>query len=120
MLELIGEERLAKKVEASYILDRHGARTSLDALPSAPTEKRPKKILTKFGLEEIASAHDLLIIRKKLCKRPNDCNRIVTELFEVSERIIIYTPRFKIRFKNLKTGEEKTTDFDGVTAKRIK
>jgi len=70
VLELIGEERLAKKVEASYILDRHGARTSLDELPSAPSEKRPKKILTKFGLEEITMDHNLVMIRKSPEKNP--------------------------------------------------
>jgi hypothetical protein len=32
---------------------------------------------------------------------------------------VIYTPRFRILYRNTKTNEEKSLEFDGVTAKKI-
>jgi hypothetical protein len=43
----------------------------------------------------------------------------VEEIFEVTERSVIYTPRYKLLFKNVNTGEEKVLVLDGVTAKRM-
>jgi hypothetical protein len=119
IIRLEGEERLVNEVEASLILDRSGRDVSLDGLPSAPSERNPKKIFTEFGIEEIAQNWDLDIIRAKIVKRPKDINRVVSELFEVGERAVIYTPRFRVAYKNTRTGKEKTVEFDGVTAQRI-
>ena len=119
MITLEGEERLMNEVKASLILDRFGKEVSLKKLSSGPSERNPRKILAAFGVKEIASDADLDIIRFKILKRPKDINRLVNELFEVNERAVIYTPRFRVLYKNVKTGEEKTMEFDGVTAERI-
>jgi hypothetical protein len=119
VIKLEGEERLMNELKASLILDRSGRDVSLTRLPSAPSERSPKKILAAFGVKEIAPKADLEAIRSKILKRPKDINRLVNELFEVTERAVIYTPRFRVKFKNLRTGEEKNVEFDGVTAERI-
>jgi len=119
VIKLEGEERLINEVKASLILDRSGQEATLKKLPSAPSERNPKKILAAFGVKEIAPDADLDIIRSKILKRPKDINRLVNELFEVNERAVIYTPRFRVLYRNVKTGEEKTMEFDGVTAERI-
>ena len=119
VIRLEGEERLRNEVNASLILDRFGRDTTLERLPSAPSERNPKKILAQYGVEEIASNADLDFIRSKIVNRPGNVNRLVNELFEVDDRVVIYTPRFRVLFRNSKTGEEKTVDFDGVTAERI-
>ena len=59
-------------------------------------------------------------IRERIAKRPKDLCRIVEEVFEVTERTVIYTPRYKLLFRWVKTGEEKILVLDAVTAKRIK
>jgi hypothetical protein len=46
--------------------------------------------------------------------------QIVEEVFEVTERTVIYCPRYKLLFRHVKTREEKTLVLDAVTAKRIK
>lgn len=120
IIKLEGEERLVNEFEALLILDRSGKDVSLDGLPSAPSERNPKKILTEFGIQEIAQNSDLDIIRAKIFKRPKDINRVVSELFEIDERAVIYTPRFRVVYSNTKTGKEKTVEFDGVTAQRIR
>jgi len=119
VIKLEGEERLVNEVKASLVLDRSGQEVTLERLPSAPSERNPKKILEEFGVKEVAPDADLEIIRSKILKRPKDINRLVKELFEVDERAIIYTPRFRVLYRNLKTGEGKTVEFDGVTAERI-
>jgi hypothetical protein len=108
-----------KEFNASLIIDRSGEDVTLERLPSAPSERNPEKILTEFGAEEIPEDEDLNIIQSKILKRPNDINRIINELFEVNERVVIYTPRFRLLYRNVGTGEERAMEFDGVTAKRI-
>ena len=119
VIRLEGEERLRNEVKASFILDQFGQDITLEKLPSAPSEKNPKKILEQYGVEEIASNADLDFIRSKIVDRPKDINRLVNELFEVDERVLIYTPRFRALYMSAKTGEEKALEFDGVTAERI-
>lgn len=119
MIELEGEERLMNETKTSLILDNSGQEVPLNSLPSAPSERDYKKILKENEVEEITQDTDLKIIRSKIFKRPKDVSRVVKELFEVSERAVIYTPRFTVLYRNLRTGEEKTAEFDGVTAERI-
>ena len=119
LIKLEGEERLMNEVKASLILDRFGKEVTLKKLSSGSSERNPKKILAAFGVKEIAPDADLDIIRSKIVRRPKDINRLVNELFEVNERAIIYTPRFRVLYRNVKTGEEKTLEFDGVTSERI-
>jgi hypothetical protein len=116
---LEGEERLVNEAKASYIFDRYGRDASLEKLPSARSEKNPKKAMAKFGIEEVAENADVTFVRARLIKRPNDVKRIVAEIFEVGERVVIYTPQFRILYKNVATGEEKAIEFDGVTAEKI-
>jgi hypothetical protein len=118
-IKLEGEERIMKEFNASLILDRLGQDIPPERLPSAPSERDPEKALTECSVEEIAEDADLNSIQSRILKRPKDINRIVNELFEVNERVVIYAPRFKIRYRNAMTREEKAIEFDGVTAKRI-
>jgi hypothetical protein len=119
MIRLEGEERLKNQAKASLILDRFGQEISLENLPSAPSEEDPYQILEKFGVEEVTENMDVSIMRNKIVKHPADVKRLVCETFEVNERAVIYTPRFRVNFSNMKTGEEKSVEFDGVTAQRI-
>lgn len=123
MIELEGEERLLYEDKASLILDKSGHEVPFEEFPSAPSEENPEKMLTELGEKakklEIAPNADVDIIRSRIVKRPKNIKRIVHELFEVNERASIYTPIYRVLFKNVKTGEVKVIEFDGVTSKRI-
>ena len=119
-IKLEGEERLRIYTKASVVLDRSGQDITLEKLPAAPSEKDPKKILATFGVEEIPPETDVNMIRSRVVARPNDIKRLVKELFEVDERAVIYTPRFKVTYANTRTGAERTVEFDGVTAEKLK
>ena len=119
IIRLQGEERLVDEAKASYIFDRYGRDASLERLPSAHPEKNPKKVIAEFSIEEVPQNADVDSVRSRLVKRPSDVKRIVTEIFEVGERVVIYTPQFRILYKNVRTGEEKAMEFDGVTSERV-
>jgi hypothetical protein len=119
IVRLEGEERLVNEAKGSFILDRYGRDATLEKLPSAPSEKNPKKIIAKFDIEEVSENSDVDYVRNRLVRRPNDVKRVVKEIFEVGERVIIYTPQFRILYRDSKTGEEKAMEFDGVTSERI-
>jgi len=123
VIKLEGEERLLYEDKASLILDKSGHEVPFEEFPSAPSEENPEKMLTELGEKakklEIAPNADVDIIRSRIVKRPKNIKRIVHELFEVDERALIYTPIYRVLFKNVKTGEVKAIDFDGVTSKRI-
>jgi hypothetical protein len=123
-IKLEGEEHLLYEDKASLILDKTGHEVSLKQLPSAPSEEHPKEMLVKLGENaknlEVSSDADVGIVRSKIVKRPEDIKRVIHELFEVTERAVIYTPIYKVLFQNIKTGEVKAIEFDGITSKRIR
>jgi hypothetical protein len=119
VIKLPGEERLTTETKASLILDKFGQEVPPKELPTAPSEKNPEDILATLGVKEIPPNADLDIIRSKILRHPKDINRVVVELFEVNERAVIYTPRYRVLYTNIRTGEGKAVEFDGVTAQRI-
>ncbi len=119
IIKLPGEERLINEAKAFLILDKNGRDAEVDNLPSAPSEKKPEKVIKELGIEELAENVDVNFIRERIAKRPKDLNRIVEEIFEINDRSVIYTPRFKLLFRNVKTWDEKVLVLDGVTSKRI-
>ena len=123
VVKLEGEERLSYEDKAYLILDRVGREVALEQMPSAPSEDKPEEILAEFGEKvrklEMAPNKEINILKSKIVKRPPDIKRVVEELFEVSERAIIYTPVYEIAFENVRSGEVKTVEMDGVTAKML-
>ena len=118
-VKLYGEERLNKEDKAFLILNKNGKDAMVDNLPSAPSEKKPEKIIAEYKIEEIAENADVNFVKERIAKRPKDVSRVVEEVFEITDRSVIYTPRFKLLFRNLKTGEEKVMIIDGVTSERL-
>ncbi len=119
IVTLHGEERLINEAKAFLILDKNGRDSDADSMPSGPSEKKTEKVIKECGIEELAENVDVNFIKERIAKRPKDMYRVVEEIFEVTERSVIYTPRYKLLFRNVRTGEEKILVLDGVTAKRI-
>lgn len=119
ILMLEAEERIVNSAKASLLLDNFGQEITPEELPSAPSEKEPKTILAECNAEEIPENADVDMIRSKILRRPNEISKVVNELFEVTERAVIYAPRYRVTYRNVKTNEIKTTEFDGVTSKRL-
>jgi hypothetical protein len=119
-IELPGEERLQSEAKAALTLDVHGKEASLKQLPSAPSEKNPEEIIAKFNEKQVPPDFELNTLRNKIQKRPADLNWIESETFEVTERLVVYTPRFRAVYRQSRTGKERVAEFDGVTGKLIR
>jgi len=122
VVRIEGEERLIHQAKAYLVLSADGREVSPKRIPSAPSEDQSKKLLAEIESTkklDILPNEEIDIIRSKIVKRPPEIKRIVRELFEVSDRAVIYTPIYKVKFQNAKTGEVKTVKFDGVTAKLL-
>jgi hypothetical protein len=119
VVKLSGEERLVQEEKSFLIMDKNGRDAQVENLPSAPSEKKPEKAIDKYGIEELPENTDVDFVRARIARRPEDISRIVEEIFEVTERTVIYAPRFRVAFKNTTTGEEKALVIDGVSSKRI-
>ena len=119
-IKLEGEERLVKETRAFAILNRYGKDLKLSEFPSAPSEKNPQLLTKSFKMPEIAPCMDVEVMRKRIVQRPDDINRIVSEEFEIDERSLIYTPRFKLTYRCARLGKEAYMDFDAVTSKWIR
>jgi hypothetical protein len=119
-IKLEGEERLVVEKKGFFMLAKNGQEANLETLPSAPSEKDPEETIAKHGIMEIDSEADVDFVRKRLVHRPENLSRIVNEIFEIGERVVIYAPRFKLTYVNAYTCQEKSIEFDGVTSKRIR
>lgn len=58
---------------------------------------------------------ELETIRSRIVEKAVDAEKIAWQSFEVSDRVVIYVPCFKVAFKNIKTGEVESVKIDGVT-----
>ncbi len=122
-ITLEGKERVLYKNRACLVLDETGREVNPRRVPSAPSEESPKKALANLGeaMKRLRAAPDreVDVLRSKIVKRPPDVERVVQELFMVSERSAIYVPVYRMAFKHLRTGEVKTVKINGVTGRTI-
>jgi hypothetical protein len=119
IITINSEERLTNEVKAFMVLDKNGKKAMIDKLQSAPSSKNPKSVIKKCKIKELPKNFEVNLMRNKIARRPRDLSRIIKEIFEVTERTVIYTPRFKLQFKNTKTNEEKILILDGVTSQKL-
>jgi hypothetical protein len=118
-IELSAEERLQHEVTANLALDANGKDTSLKQLPAAPSEKNPEEIVSKLE-KQVAPDFEVKVLRNRIQRRPADIDWIESEAFEVTERMVIYAPRFRAVCRHNRTGRKRVAEFDGVTGKLIR
>ena len=88
------------------MLAKNGQEANSETLPSAPSEKNPEETIAKHSIIELDSDADVNFVRKMLAHQPKEISRIVTQTFEISERVVIYAPRFKPTYVNVFTYQE--------------
>lgn len=124
VISLEGQELFSTEDKVYLILDKNGKEISPDQVPIAPSEESPKKILKQFKKNtektSVSTQEVIELAKSRLIRRPADMGSINNELFQVTEHAIIYSPVYKITFRNIKTKEEKSVSIDGITAEIIK
>jgi hypothetical protein len=122
VVRIEGEERLIHEAKAYIVLSADGREVSPKRIPSAPSEEHSKKLAAEIEATkkpQILPNEEISITRSKIVRRPPEIKRVVKELFEVTDRAVIYAPIYRIKFQNVKTRETKTVKFDGVTARLL-
>lgn len=120
-LKLDAQERVLYEAAASLAQDRSGHEIDPIKLPSAPAMSDPKQALAEYGDKarkpKIAPDKLIDVIRQKIVSKPSEAEKVIEEVFEVSENSLIYTPIYEARCRYLKTGEIKIIPISGVTGK---
>ncbi len=122
VVRIEGEERLIHEAKAYVVLSADGKEVSPKRIPSAPSEEHSRKLAAEIEATkkpQILPDEEISITRNKIVRRPPEIKRVVKELFEITDRAVIYTPIYRVKFQNVKTGETKTIKFDGVTARLL-
>lgn len=118
---LEARERVTANVPAYLCLDKVGRERDPKKLPRGVEELDSRRIMKDLGdkLRSPTATSDAIvdILRNRIVKRPQDIERIVDEMFEVTELSTIYTPIYEARLRHLKTGVIKIVPVSGITGK---
>jgi hypothetical protein len=117
-IEIECKERVLYKNQKQHAFDRKGRPVNPKKIPSARTKPEPIEFLQSYVTNvrhlEVSIPE---ILKKSIKNRPEDIEEIIDEHLEISSHVLIYTPIFEARCKNLKTNEIKIIPVSGVTGK---
>jgi len=119
-ISLEAKERVTTSVPTYLCLDKTGREIDPKKMPSGLEEPDSQRILRDLGnkLRSPVVISDIIgVIRGRTVKKPQDIERIVDEMFEVTELSAIYTPIYEARLRHLKTGVIKIVPISGITGK---
>ncbi|MCZ2809623.1 MAG: polymer-forming cytoskeletal protein, partial [Candidatus Bathyarchaeota archaeon] len=123
VIKLDGVEFFHHEDEASFVLDKIGREIDPEQLPCAPSEKWTVEELMKTGIKfeevKISLEEEIEFLRSRIVNRPSDVGEVIREIFEVSERALIYCPMYQLTCRNVKTGKEAIAKIDGTTSKAV-
>jgi hypothetical protein len=64
---------------------------------------------------QISLEEEITFLRSRVAKRPSDVAEIIREIFEINERIIIYSPIYELTYQNIKNGKQVTALINGIS-----
>lgn len=116
------EEHYQYTNETYFVLDRFMRELTPERIHLAPfecdqeNEKIPNIDSRKvtISLEE-----EIAFLRHKIVKRPSDADVLIKEIFEINERMTIYTPMYELVFQNAKTAKTVTIIIDAIAGNII-
>ena len=116
-------ERVEHTVSSSLALTRMGQQIDPQQLPSGVPEVEPEKILKQHRdhVRTLQISHREIMERvyQQTAIRPLDVGEIINEIYEVTEYIIICTPIYEARCRQVKTGEIKIIPLSSVTGSLV-
>jgi len=118
MFQLVGEERCHYENETFLVIDKFKREFPPGKLHLAPFETKMEN-LDDIDLRKIniSSEEEIELIKSKIVKRPSNADFIIREIFEINDRMLVYTPIYELVFQEVKTSQMITLLVDGVTSK---
>jgi len=112
------KERVTHETTKQLALNRKGRKINRQKLPSAPSEPEPVKFLKNYATNVRHPEGSMWeILNKNIINRPPDVAQVINENVEVTEQVLIYTPIYEARCRNLKSWEIKIIPVSGITGK---
>ena len=106
------------EITKQLAVNRKGRIIDREKLPSAPSEPEPVTFLNTYNTNVRHPEVPMWeIIKKAVLKRPPNVTQVINENIEVTEQVLIYTPIYEARCRNLKSWEIKIIPVSGVTGK---
>ncbi len=117
-LVIDGKERVNYETTGKFTINRKGRIIDREELPSATCEPDPVKFLDQYDINvrhpEVYMGD---ILKKVAMKRPANVSEVINEKFQVTEQVLVYTPIYEARCRNLNSNEIKIISVSGVTGK---
>jgi len=112
------KERVNYEITKQLTINRKGRIIDRNELPSAPCEPNPVKFLDEYNTNvRHPEVYMLDILKKAVMKRPPNVSEVINEKFQVTEQVLVYTPIYEARCRNLNSYEIKIIPVSGVTGK---
>jgi hypothetical protein len=115
VINLVGEEHSHYENETYIILDRLLQEVPPEKLFFSPFESELENSDFDLRKPKLSLDEEITFLRSKIAKRPADVAEIVREIFEINERLIIYSPVYELTYKNIKNGKNVTALINGIT-----
>jgi hypothetical protein len=122
VIRLTGEEHSHYQTETYLVLDRNLQEVSPKELLLAPFEyELEKQQDSVFDLRKvnICLEEEITFLRSRIVKRPPDVAEVIKEVFEISDRTIVYRPIYELIFHNVRNGKNATVIVDGITGEVV-
>ena len=122
VIKLVGEEHSHYENATYIVLDRLLQEVPPERLFFAPFERELENREAEcFDLRKphITLEEEIAVIRSRVAKRPSGVAEIIREIFEITERAIIYSPVYELTYKNLKNGKNVNALINGITGEVI-
>ena len=112
------KERVNHEITKQLAINRKGRIIDRKELPSAPCEPDPVKFLDEYDTNvRHPEVYMWDILKKAVMKRPPNVSEVINEKFLVTEQVLVYTPIYEARCRNLNSYEIKIIPVSGVTGK---
>jgi hypothetical protein len=119
-IEVDAEERLFKESSAFLVFDKDGNQMELSNVQFGQSESGAEELFKTFKMSEIPQNRDLDLLRGEIAQRPEEVNRVISEVLKVDERSVIYIPMYKLTYRHVQSGKEASIEFNGITGQVIK
>ncbi len=116
-----GEEYAHHEKQTYFILDRMKREIEPEKLPISPfrIQREGFSPNSNFKSMQISDEMQIEFLKARIARRPVGVGEIIREVFEITERTIIYYPMYELTFENAKDKKDATITINGITGETI-
>lgn len=117
VVRMKGEEYAHHERQTYFVLDRMKREIQPEKLPISPfdIQKESFKPDSNFKNIQISDDAQIAFLKRKIARRPASVAEIIREIFEITERTIVYYPMYELTFENAKNRKEARITIDGIS-----